>query len=72
MLDSMYAKQEITGLNTFGTGDENVMDVKRNHAFLHEKQFQRVKHTLPFEWHNILGSQKHLQTLSNKVSQNCY
>ena len=27
-LDIMYAKQEVTWLNTFGTGDKNVMDVE--------------------------------------------
>ena len=28
MLDVMYAKQEVTCLNTFWTGDENVMGVE--------------------------------------------
>ena len=27
MLDLMYAKQEVTWLNTFGTGDKNVIGV---------------------------------------------
>ena len=28
MLDSMYATQEVTCFNTFGTGNENVMGVE--------------------------------------------
>ena len=36
-----YAKQEVTCLNTFWTGDTNVMAVE------HEKTFQRVKNTFP-------------------------
>ena len=37
----MYAKQEVTCLDTFGTGDKNVMGVEYNYAFLDEKNFFR-------------------------------